>query len=132
MTRARSRHGRPMKADSKADLKAGSKPDSSRVIADLQELRALTSDDRGGAMRVAWGPTWRKARSWFEDKLQRELQMTTTRDGAANLWTTLPGARNESLVIGSHLDSVPSGGWLDGCLGVVVGLEVLRRLKARG
>ncbi len=108
------------------------KPDSSRVIADLQELRTLTSDDRGGANRVAWGPTWRKARSWFEDKLQRELQMTTTRDGAANLWTTLPGARKESLVIGSHLDSVPSGGWLDGCLGVLVGLEVLRRLKARG
>jgi allantoate deiminase len=83
-------------------------------------------------MRVAWGPTWRKARAWFEDKLQRELRMTTTRDGAANLWTTLPGARADSLVIGSHLDSVPSGGWLDGCLGVVVGLEVLRRLKARG
>ena len=108
------------------------KPDASRVIADLEELKALTSDDRGGAQRVAWGPTWRKARAWFEEKLKRELQMTTTRDGAANLWTTLPGTRRQGLVIGSHLDSVPSGGWLDGCLGVVVGLEVLRRLKASG
>lgn len=110
----------------------GMKPDASRVIADLKELRALTSDEGGGAQRVAWGPTWRKARDWYQEKLARELGMTTTRDGAGNLWTSLAGARKESLVIGSHLDSVPSGGWLDGCLGVVVGLEVLRRLQARG
>ena len=54
------------------------------------------------------------------------------RDGAANLWATLPGASTKSLVIGSHLDSVPGGGWLDGCLGVLAGLEVLRRAKADG
>ena len=108
------------------------KPDSSRVIADLKELRSSTSDDRGGAQRVAWGPVWRKARAWFEDKLKTEVGLTTTRDGAGNLWATLPGAGPGSLVIGSHLDSVPSGGWLDGCLGVVVGLEVLRRVRATG
>jgi allantoate deiminase len=107
------------------------KPDSSRVIADLNELRALTEDERG-AQRVAWGPTWRKARQWYEDKLKRELGLSTTRDGAGNLWTTVPGALKQSLVIGSHLDSVPGGGWLDGCLGVIAGIEVLRRVKARG
>ena len=53
-------------------------------------------------------------------------------DGAANLWATLPGRSKSSLVIGSHLDSVPSGGWLDGCLGVLAGLEVLRRERERG
>lgn len=106
-------------------------PDSSRVIADLEALRTLTSDERG-AQRVAWGPVWRQARAWFTDKLKTELGLTPQLDGAGNLWATLPGARAESLVIGSHLDSVPGGGWLDGCLGVLAGLEVLRRAKAAG
>jgi allantoate deiminase len=105
--------------------------DSSRVIADLEALAALTSDERG-AQRVAWGPTWRTAREWFQAKLRDELGLEATRDGAGNLWATLPGASKESLVIGSHLDSVPGGGWLDGVLGVLGGLEVLRRAKAAG
>jgi hydantoinase/carbamoylase family amidase len=104
---------------------------SRRVIADLEELAALTSDERG-AQRVAWGPIWRKTRAWFTAKLAAELALTPHRDGAANLWTTLPGASSKSLVIGSHLDSVPGGGWLDGCLGVLAGVEILRRARARG
>jgi N-carbamoyl-L-amino-acid hydrolase len=106
-------------------------PSSRRVIRDLEELAKLTSDARG-AQRVAWGPTWRKCRDWFTAKVKAELGVTTQRDGAANLWATLPGASKDSLVIGSHLDSVPGGGWLDGCLGVLAGLEVLRRAKAQG
>ncbi|HEY0190898.1 MAG TPA: hydantoinase/carbamoylase family amidase, partial [Kofleriaceae bacterium] len=85
-----------------------------------------------GAQRVAWGPIWRKTRAWFTAKLERELGITPERDGAGNLWATLPGASSKSVVIGSHLDSVPGGGWLDGCLGVLAGLEVLRRAKAAG
>ncbi len=108
------------------------KPSSNRVIQDLEELRALTSDDRGGAQRVAWGPVWRKTREWFAGKLRDELGIEPVLDGAANMWATLPGRSTKSLVIGSHLDSVPSGGWLDGCLGVLAGLEVLRREKAKG
>jgi allantoate deiminase len=107
------------------------KPDSARVIADLNELRALTEDERG-AQRVAWGPTWRKARAWFADKLERDVGLSCERDGAGNLWATLPGKSADALVLGSHLDSVPGGGWLDGALGVVAGLEVLRRARARG
>ena len=107
------------------------KPTSARVIADLKELATLTSNERG-AQRVAWGPVWRKARDWFSAKVNDELQLTTQRDGAGNLWATLPGSSKNSIVIGSHLDSVPGGGWLDGCLGVLAGLEVLRRERARG
>ena len=103
---------------------------SQRVIDDLEELARLTSDERG-AQRVAWGPTWRKAREWYTGKLA-ELGLATERDGAANLWATLPGASSRSIVLGSHLDSVPGGGWLDGCLGVVAGLEVVRRQLVRG
>src|SRR5690242_3411127 len=103
---------------------------SKRVIADLKELAALTSDERG-AQRVAWGPVWRKAREWFAGKVQNELGLIVTRDGAGNLWTTLRGESSESIVLGSHLDSVPGGGWLDGCLGVLGGLEALRMYAAR-
>jgi hydantoinase/carbamoylase family amidase len=107
------------------------KAQSARVIADLEALAALTSDERG-AQRVAWTPMWRKTRVWFTEKLKSEVGITPALDGAANLWATLPGVSKQSLVIGSHLDSVPGGGWLDGCLGVLAGLEVLRRVRERG
>lgn len=106
-------------------------PRSARVIADLRELAALTTDERG-AQRVAWGPVWRKARAWFTEKVINEIGVHPELDGAANLWSTIPGRSPRSLVIGSHLDSVPGGGWLDGCLGVLTGLEVLRGVKAAG
>jgi N-carbamoyl-L-amino-acid hydrolase len=96
-----------------------------RVIANLSELRALTSTERG-AQRVAWGPVWRKAREWFKGKVAA-LGLSSWTDSAGNLWVKVEGERPESVILGSHLDSVPSGGWLDGCLGVVAGLEVLAR-----
>jgi N-carbamoyl-L-amino-acid hydrolase len=101
--------------------------DPRRVIADLEELRALTAD-ANGAQRIAWSPTWLKARAWFEGKLQG-LPVEHHYDAAGNSWTTLPGDSDRALVLGSHLDSVPNGGWLDGCLGVLAGLEVLRGLS---
>ncbi len=107
------------------------KASSARVIADLEELAALTSNERG-AQRVAWGPVWRTTREWFTKKLETDLGLTPHRDGAGNLWATLPGASSRSIVLGSHLDSVPGGGWLDGCLGVLGALEALRCAKAAG
>jgi N-carbamoyl-L-amino-acid hydrolase len=98
------------------------------VIADLQELRALTGDDHG-AQRVAFTPIWTKAREWFASKL-KGLPVEHHLDAAGNSWVTLAGASSRSLVLGSHLDSVPNGGWLDGCLGVVTALEVLRAFAA--
>jgi beta-ureidopropionase / N-carbamoyl-L-amino-acid hydrolase len=101
--------------------------DSRRVIADLQELRALTSDSNG-AQRIAWSPIWLKAREWFQSKLEG-LPVEHHYDAAGNSWTTLPGESDQTLILGSHLDSVPNGGWLDGCLGVLAGLEVLRGMS---
>jgi N-carbamoyl-L-amino-acid hydrolase len=49
-------------------------------------------------------------------------------DAAGNSWTTLRGDSHQALILGSHLDSVPNGGWLDGCLGVIAALAVLRRI----
>jgi len=94
------------------------------VIANLQELRALTADDHG-AQRVAFTPMWTKAREWFASKLKK-LPVEHHLDAAGNSWVTLAGASPRALVLGSHLDSVPNGGWLDGCLGVLTALEVLR------
>ncbi len=97
-----------------------------RMIANLQELRALTADE-SGAQRVAWTPMWLSARAWFQGKLAG-LPIEHHYDAAGNSWTTLPGTSERTLVLGSHLDSVPNGGWLDGCLGVLAGLEVLQSI----
>ena len=99
-----------------------------RVVAELEHLRETTGTD-AGAQRVAWTPTWTQARGWLQAEL-RQLPVTVEFDEAGNLWATLIGRNAQSLVIGSHLDSVPNGGWLDGCLGVVAGLEVLRAFAA--
>jgi N-carbamoyl-L-amino-acid hydrolase len=96
----------------------------SRTIAELKELRALTADENG-AQRVAWTDTWLKAREWFTSKL-KGLPVERHYDGAGNHWITLAGASKRALLLGGHLDSVPNGGWLDGCLDVMTGLEVLR------
>jgi len=69
-----------------------------------------------------------KARAWFQGKLVG-LPVEHHYDAARNSWTTLRGDSERALVLGSHLDSVPNGGWLDGCLGVLAGLEVLRGLS---
>lgn len=101
-----------------------------RTIAELKELRALTGDENG-AQRVAWTETWLKARAWMHSKLA-ELPVEIHRDEAGNVWATLKGQSEKELLIGGHIDSVPNGGWLDGCLNVVAGLEVLRRIASEG
>jgi N-carbamoyl-L-amino-acid hydrolase len=99
--------------------------DPKRTVAELKELRQLTSDENG-AQRVAWTDTWLKARVWFESKLAG-LPVEHHYDAAGNRWVTLPGASRKALLIGGHLDSVPNGGWLDGCLDMLAALEILRR-----
>ena len=98
--------------------------DAERVISNLRELAARTSD-ADGAQRLAWGPIWRDARAWFAGKVS-ELGLHIVTDSAGNNWVTLRGATGKTVIVGSHLDSVPNGGWLDGCLGVLAGLEALR------
>jgi N-carbamoyl-L-amino-acid hydrolase len=100
--------------------------DTKWAIALLKELRELTADEHG-AQRLAWSPTWLKAREWFQTKLHG-LPVEHHYDAAGNSWTTLRGKSDAALVLGSHLDSVPNGGWLDGPLGVIAALAVLRRI----
>jgi N-carbamoyl-L-amino-acid hydrolase len=102
--------------------------DPKRTVRELKELRALTGDEHG-AQRVAFTPTWRKARAWLRERFAG-LPVEIHDDAAGNLWATLPGAGPEALLIGGHIDSVPNGGWLDGCLNTLAGVEVLRRIHA--
>src|SRR4051794_38202803 len=104
--------------------------DPARTVAELRELRELTSDE-SGAQRVAWTDTWERARDWLREKVEgtgAEEQV----DSAGNQWFTLHGASDRALLIGGHIDSVPNGGWLDGCLNVTAGVEVLRRIAEDG
>jgi allantoate deiminase len=98
-----------------------------QVIDDLRELAKLTST-ADGAQRLAWGPVWREARTWFNAKLAT-VGITPEIDAAGNSWATLRGASDRTVIVGSHLDSVPNGGWLDGALGMAAGLEALRMFK---
>jgi beta-ureidopropionase / N-carbamoyl-L-amino-acid hydrolase len=102
----------------------------SRTVTELEELRELTGNE-DGAQRVAWTETWERAREWLRGKVAGTGADETT-DAAGNQWFTLRGGTNRAVLIGGHIDSVPNGGWLDGALNVVAGVEVLRRVAAGG
>ncbi|HEX7001122.1 MAG TPA: M20/M25/M40 family metallo-hydrolase, partial [Trueperaceae bacterium] len=101
--------------------------DPKRTVLELKDLRSRTGDENG-AWRVAWTDTWLEARAWLREKLDA-LGLETTTDAAGNVWSTLRGESDTELLIGGHMDSVPGGGWLDGCLNVLAGLEVIRRIE---
>ena len=100
-----------------------------RTVAELKELRALTGNENG-AQRVAFTDTWLKARGWLRQKVVG-LPLEIHEDAAGNTWFTLRGESEQALLIGGHMDSVPNGGWLDGCLNVLAGVEILRRINTQ-
>jgi hydantoinase/carbamoylase family amidase len=117
-------------AETRADLASmNSFLNPRRTVAELKELRTLTGNEHG-AQRVAFTPTWLKARTWLQNKLAG-LPVEMHNDAAGNLWGTLRGQSERTLLIGGHIDSVPNGGWLDGCLNLMAGVEILRRIHAQ-
>ena len=105
--------------------------DADRVIGDLRELARLTGGP-DGARRVCWTDEWTRARDFLRARLG-ELAVAVTVDAAGNLWADLPGEREDAVVVvGSHSDSVPNGGWLDGALGIYAAVEALRAHAANG
>lgn len=101
-----------------------------RTIDELKQLRALTGNT-DGEQRVAWTDTWTRGRDLLKETLS-DLPVEIETDQAGNLWATLRGTSEQTLIIGGHMDSVPNGGWLDGCLNVLAGVEVLRRIASEG
>jgi hydantoinase/carbamoylase family amidase len=104
--------------------------DPRRTVTELRELEELTGDENG-AQRVAWTDTWETARSWLREKLAA-LPLEEEIDEAGNQWWTLRGGSERAVLIGGHIDSVPNGGWLDGALNVIAGVEVVRGLAEEG
>src|SRR5437016_3742471 len=104
--------------------------DPSRTVEELRELQQLTGDGNG-AQRVAWTETWERAREWLREKVA-DTGAAETVDAAGNQWFTLAGGGDRAVLIGGHIDSVPNGGWLDGALNVMAGVEVLRRIAGDG
>jgi N-carbamoyl-L-amino-acid hydrolase len=104
--------------------------DVDAVLADLREIHERFGGP-DGARRLAWSPDWQAARSWLREKLDG-LPVTVDEDPAGNLWAAYPGsgAAEGYVIVGSHIDAVPSGGWLDGVLGLMSALGVLRALSA--
>src|SRR5207302_4144845 len=83
------------------------------------------------AQGEAWTGTWEGSRDCLRAKVDGTGAEEEV-DEAGSQWFTLRGDSHRALLIGGHLDSVPNGGWLDGCLNVLAGVEVLRRIAAEG
>jgi N-carbamoyl-L-amino-acid hydrolase len=101
--------------------------DPRAVIADLDELADASGGRFEGAKRLAWTPEWMEARKWLTAKLD-EIGLEPDRDQAGNLWAHIDGDDDGFLIVGSHIDAVPNGGWLDGALGLMTALETVRQL----
>jgi N-carbamoyl-L-amino-acid hydrolase len=105
--------------------------DPARVIADLDELAQQSGGRFAGADRLAWTERWQEARGWLRGKLSK-LGLSDGVDEAGNLWASLDGEGDGFVIVGSHIDAVPDGGWLDGVLGLLTALETMRAVAALG
>ena len=101
--------------------------DPARLLADLRHLRSIGAQGIG-VVRPAFSPKDMEARRWLKERYQ-EAGLEATIDGLGNVFgrSRQPG---KALLLGSHSDTQPTGGWLDGALGVVYALEVVRALAA--
>lgn len=106
--------------------------DFPRLQADIEELAAIGRREDHGIYRVALSDADLAGRQWLQEKI-REAGLDLYVDGAANIHARLGwDGQRPSVMTGSHIDTVPGAGHLDGALGVVSGLEALRRLKEAG
>ncbi|AHM03188.1 Beta-ureidopropionase [Roseibacterium elongatum DSM 19469] len=107
-------------------------PHADRFLADLHTLRAFGGDDAPGSKGVrrrAFTEADLAARDWLAEQF-RDAGLTPHMDPAGNLFGLAPGDR--SLLMGSHSDTQPEGGWLDGAYGVIAALEIARAAQEAG
>ena len=102
-----------------------------RLLGDLRGLAAIGGLPDGGVDRLAWSEHDLAGRRWFAERMG-EAGIEARVDAALNVFGHLPGTTGPWLLTGSHLDSVPNGGRLDGAYGAVAALEVLRTLAESG
>jgi N-carbamoyl-L-amino-acid hydrolase len=109
--------------------------DIDRLKADIRQLSEIgrRSEEDPGLYRMAFTEAEMAAKKWLMKRLH-EAGLLARMDGAGNVIGRLDASDTENdsrpaALIGSHLDTVPCAGTLDGSLGVVIGLECLRSLK---
>ena len=106
---------------------------SDRMLTSFNELASIGATGDGGVHRPTFSEAHLTARKWFREEVENSgLEFRT--DGAGNHSAVLTFERSNvrTLLIGSHLDSVPNGGRFDGALGVMAALEVLRTIQENG
>ena len=108
----------------------GLRIDLGRLRRDIEALAAIGQDPSGGISRPAWSPAHEEARAWLVGRM-RDAGLTARVDLAGNILGRL-GEATPVVMTGSHIDTVPRGGPLDGALGVLAGLECLRTVKEAG
>ena len=102
---------------------------SERLRQDLEALSQIGRGEDQGVYRSAFSKADMEARQWLKSQIEA-AGLQIYQDGAANVHARLSwDGKTSSVVTGSHIDSVPGGGKLDGALGVIAGLECLRRIK---
>lgn len=100
-----------------------------RLQSDIETLAEIGRQEDYGIYRMAFSDGDMQGRKWFKDKI-KEAGLEFYQDGAANLYARYNwDDQRPSVMMGSHLDTVPGAGHLDGALGVVVALECLRCIK---
>ena len=105
------------------------KIDGERVVADLKRL-AEFGCYKSGVHRPTYSPVDVSSRHWLAEKL-REAGLDPVIDGIGNVIGRNRSARGRRLLVGSHSETQPYGGWLDGSLGVIYGLELARAKASR-
>jgi len=102
-----------------------------RLRADIEALSVFGRNPDGqGISRFCWSPPHEEARAWLLARM-KEAGLTTRVDAAGNVFGRL-GQGGPTVMTGSHIDTVPNGGPLDGALGVLAGLECLRTVREAG
>ena len=94
-----------------------------RLMNDLKHLRTIGKYGTG-VVRPAFSAKDMEARQWLLNRM-KEADLEATMDGVGNVFGRSPHP-GKSVLIGSHTDTQPQGGWLDGSLGVIYGLEIAR------
>jgi N-carbamoyl-L-amino-acid hydrolase len=102
-----------------------------RLMADMMELAEIGGTVDGGVSRVAMSEADVAGRAWFQQRVEHD-GFDFRADGAGNLSAVFDIGAEETILIGSHLDTVPNGGRYDGALGVLTALEAVRTLRDAG
>ena len=101
-----------------------------RMLASFNELASIGATAEGGVHRPTFSEAHLAARRWFREEIERSgLEFHVDGAGNHSAVLTLERSNVPTLLIGSHLDSVPDGGRFDGALGVMAALEVLRTVR---